>query len=167
MHHFLVIFVTSGSYISPWWKHASPFGHFCHRSVLQQPVVTTCTRYWSFLSPRCSLPTRGDKLHHFLVFFVTAVSFLSPRCPFPARGDNMHHFLVIFVTAMSFTSPWRQLEPLFGHFCYSGVLYQPVARTRTTFWSFWSPRCPLPDRGVLIHHFMDIFVTAVSFINPW
>ena len=201
MHHFLVIFVAAVSLDSPCWQHAPHFGHFCHRDVFYQPMVTQCTTFWSFLSPRCPLPTHADIMHHFLVIFVTALfftiprwqhaplfghfchrgvlqqpmvttcntfwSFLSPRCPLPAHGNNMHHFLVIFVIVVSFTIPWWQHAPLFGHFCHHGVFYQPMLTTCTNFWSFLSPRCPLPVHGDNMHHFLVIFVPAVPFTSPW
>ena len=201
LHHFLVIFVTAESLTSPWWQHAPLFGHFCHRCVLDQPMVTTCTTFWSFLSPRCPWPAHGDNIYHFLVIFVTALSscspwwqnaplfghfchrgvldqpmvttyttfwsFLLPWYPLPAHGDNMHDVLVNFDTAAFFTSPWWQHKPLFGHFCHRGVFYQHMATKCTTFWSFLSPRCPLPANGDNIYHFLVIFVIAVSFTSPW
>ena len=129
MHHFLVSFVITVSFISPLWQHAPLFGHFCHHGVLYQPMVTTCTTFWSFLSP---------------------------QCPLPAHGDNMHHFLVIFVTAVSSSSPWLQHAPLIGHFCHHDVLYQDNVTTCTTFWSFLSPRYLLPAKFDNMHHFLDI-----------
>ena len=96
-------------------------------------------------------------MHHFLVFF-TAVSFTSPWW-------QHAHFLLIFVTAFSFTSPWWH-APLFG-FCHRCVIYKPMVSACTTCWTFLSLPCHLQAHGDSMHHFLDIFVTAVSFTRPW
>ena len=114
MYHFLVIFATSVSLTCPWRQYAPLFGYFCHCGVLYQPMVTTCT---------------------------TFSSFLSPRCPLPAHGYKMHHFLVIFVTAVPLTIPRLQNVPLFGHFSHRGVPYQPMVTTCTTFGFFVTAVC--------------------------
>ena len=129
IHHFLVNFVTAVTFTSPRWQHAPLFGHFCNRGFIYKPMVTTCTTFWSILSPQFYLQAQGD----------------------------MHHFLVIFVTAVSFTSPWWQHAPLFGHFCHRGFIYKPIMTTCTTFWSFLSPRCHLQAHGDNMHHFLVIF----------
>ena len=45
---------------------------FCE--VFQQPIMTACTIFLYFLSPRGPSIVNGDGMHHFLVFSVTARS---------------------------------------------------------------------------------------------
>ena len=140
MYHSLVIFATAVSFTRPWCQDAPLFGHFWHCGVLYQPMVTTCTAFFSFLSS---------------------------RCPLPVHCDNMHHFFVIIVTAVSSSNPLLQHVSHFRHFCHCDVLKQPMVTTFNPFWSFLSPRCPLASHGDNMYHFLVIFVTAVYFGSPW
>ena len=108
----------------------------CHHEVLQQPMVTEWTTFWSFLSPWGPLAANGDSMHQLLVFSVTtrySSKQWGQHAPlyihFCHRKDFKQpivkaytSFFVIFVTTRSSSSPWWQNAPLFGHFCHREVL---------------------------------------------
>ena len=94
-------FVTAVLSSNPWWHHA-PFLVIFSPRCLFQPMVTTCSIF-GHLSPRCSLATHGDIIHHFWSFWHRGDLYQPMVTTFTIFGH--------FVAVVSSSSPWWQHAP--------------------------------------------------------
>ena len=158
MHQFLIFSVTARFCHSP-WRHDTPlFDHFCHREVIQQPLVRTCTTLWSFLPPRGPPAANGDSMRHFLIFFVAAKVIQQPIVATCTTFGHFYHreFLQQLI-----------VRECTSFFCHRKVLQLPMVTVCTNFWSFLSPQGLAADYGDNIHHYLVISVAVRSSSSPW
>ena len=179
MHHFFGLFVTARFSSSPWWQYAPLFGLFWHCEVNQQPIITACTIFWSFLSPWGPLAAHGDNMHHFLVSSVTVRYIKQPMVTActtfwfflslwglaPDHGDSIDKFLDLSVTARLYHSSWWQNRPLSSPFCHCKYILHPMLTASVAFWSFMSPRGLSTAHGDSTDHFLVLSVTASTFCS--